>query len=110
MRGVDRVSIRASSLENLKWVRDFGWVWLTRLKANRVVNPDRRIFCPVTRVGARCPRDRRPSKGYGLIRLFKIVAPDGDIEWWPATTSNECLNADTLGRLCLDHRILPSRH
>ena len=30
-----------SSLENLKQVRDFGWVWLTRLKANRLVNPDR---------------------------------------------------------------------
>src|SRR5512134_2063075 len=27
-----------SSLENLKWVRDFGWDWLTRLKSNRQVN------------------------------------------------------------------------
>ena len=30
-----------SSLDNLKPVRDFGWVWLTRLKAHRLVNPDR---------------------------------------------------------------------
>ena len=28
----------------------FRVVWLTRLKANRVVNPDRRGLCPVTRV------------------------------------------------------------
>lgn len=39
-----------SRLENLKRVRDFGWVWLTRQKANRVVNPDRHGLCPVTRV------------------------------------------------------------
>ena len=38
------------SLENLKQVRDFGWVWLTRLKANRLVNPDRTGLCPVARV------------------------------------------------------------
>ena len=30
------------SLENLKLVRDFGWVWLTRLKGNRLVTPEDR--------------------------------------------------------------------
>ena len=29
-----------SSLENLKQVRDCGWVWLTQLRCNRRVNPD----------------------------------------------------------------------
>ncbi len=71
-----------SRLENLKRVRDFGWVWLTRLKANRVVNPDRRGLCPVTRVETDAHGTVVHLKGYGLIRLFKIVAPDGDIEWW----------------------------
>ena len=28
-----------SGLENLKLIRSFGWVWLTRLKSNRKVNP-----------------------------------------------------------------------
>jgi hypothetical protein len=29
-----------SGLENLKVIREYGWYWLTRLKSNRLVNPD----------------------------------------------------------------------
>lgn len=29
-----------SSLENLKTIRSYDWLWLTRLKRNRLVNPD----------------------------------------------------------------------
>ena len=29
-----------SSMENLKLVRNYGWLWLTRLKRNRLVNPN----------------------------------------------------------------------
>jgi hypothetical protein len=29
-----------ASLANLKSIRDYGWHWLTRLKSNRLVNPD----------------------------------------------------------------------
>ncbi len=36
-----------SSLDKLKQVRDLGWTWLTRLKANRLVNPDRTGLRPV---------------------------------------------------------------
>jgi hypothetical protein len=38
------------SLENLKQIRGFGWSWLTRLKANRLVNPDRSGLRAVVRV------------------------------------------------------------
>ncbi len=71
-----------SSLENLKTIRDFGWNWLTRLKSNRLVNPAREGLRAVSTVET----DERGTvvhlKGYGLVRLFKIVATDGDIEWW----------------------------
>lgn len=30
-----------SSLDNLKLIRTYSWIWLTRLKRNRQVNPDR---------------------------------------------------------------------
>ena len=70
------------SLENLKLIRGFGWVWLTRLKANRPVNPDRSGSRPVARVDTDACGAIVHLKGYGLIRLFKIVAPDGDSEWW----------------------------
>src|SRR4051794_21124092 len=29
-----------ASLTNLKRVRDYQWIWLTRFKSNRLVNPD----------------------------------------------------------------------
>ena len=70
------------SLENLKQIRALGWVWLTRLKANRLVNPDRCGLRPVARVEVDTMATVVHLKGYGLIRLFKIVTPDSDIEWW----------------------------
>ena len=70
------------SLENLKLIRGFGWVWLTRLKANRLVNPDRSGSRPVARVDTDACGAIMHLKGYGLIRLFKIVAPDGAMEQW----------------------------
>lgn len=71
-----------SGLENLKVLRGFGWLWLTRLKSNRLVNRDRQ--------GTRALRDTDLEvtgtvvwlPGYGLVKVFKIVAPDGDIAYW----------------------------
>jgi len=71
-----------SRLENLKLIRSFQWIWLTRLKSNRKVNPDRTGLRAVSSVEI----DERGRvvwlEGYGLIRVFKIVATDGTIEWW----------------------------
>lgn len=83
------------SLENLKLINGWGWVWLTRLKANRLVNPDRSGLRPVARVETDARGTIVHLKGYGLIRLFKIVAPDGDSEWW---ASND-LKMTTLTRV-----------
>jgi putative transposase len=71
-----------SSLANLKLIRSFGWRWLTQLKANRQVDPDR--------TGNRAVSDQPIAphgsivhlKGYGLIKVFRIVTPDGDTEHW----------------------------
>src|SRR5512143_4100924 len=60
----------------------WGWIWLTRLKANRLVNPDRSGVRAVARVETDANGTIVHLKGYGLIRLFRIVASDGDIEWW----------------------------
>ncbi len=72
---------RYASIDNLRPVRDCGWRWLTRFKSNRRVN--------VERQGYRYVRDCAPSetgtvarvKEYGLVRLFRIVAPDGEAEY-----------------------------
>ena len=71
-----------SSLENLKLINGFGWRWLTQLKANRLVNPDRSGLRPVAQVPTPPEGAVVYLKGYGLIRLFTIVTPDGDSQWW----------------------------
>lgn len=71
-----------SSLENLKHVRTLGLAWLTRLKCNRLVNKDRAGERPLSRTDI-SPRGTDVwLTGYGLVRVFKIVAPDGDIAYW----------------------------
>ena len=71
-----------ASLENLKTIKDFGWVWLTRLKSNRRVNPDRQGLRAVSEVEIGEAGRVVWLEGYGLIRVFKIEAQDGTIELW----------------------------
>lgn len=71
-----------AGLENLKVLRSFHWFWLTRLKVNRQVNPDRQGLCPISMVEIGEQGRVVWLEGYGLIRVFKIVATDGDIEYW----------------------------
>lgn len=71
-----------SGLENLKLIRSFGWIWLTRLKSNRKVNPDREGLRPVNEVEIGAAGRVVWLEGFGLIRVFKIVATDGDVELW----------------------------
>lgn len=71
-----------SGLENLKLIRSFGWVWLTRLKSNRRVNPDRQGLRAVSEVEVGAAGRVVWLEGYGLVRVFKIVATDGDVELW----------------------------
>jgi putative transposase len=70
------------SVENLKLIRDFGWIWLTQLKANRHINPDRTGNRAVSEVDLPPGGQTVHLKGYGLIQIFRIVTPDGDTEYW----------------------------
>lgn len=71
-----------ASLPNLKAVRGHGWRWVTQLKKNRRVNPDGTgnrplADCAIGEGGARVH-----LQGYGFVRVFRIVHPDGDTEYW----------------------------
>lgn len=77
-----------AGLDNLKLLRSLQWLWLTRLKSNRQVNPDRQGLRPISAVEIGEQGRVVWLEGYGLIRVFKIVAPDGDIEYW-ATNKTE---------------------
>lgn len=71
-----------SSLENLKKIRGLGWTWLTRLKANRLVRVDRQEERSLARTEIAADGTEVWLVGYGLIRVFKVVAPDGDVAYW----------------------------
>jgi putative transposase len=71
-----------ASLENLKHLRALGWRWLTRLKSNRLVNKDRQGARPLARTDIAAAGTVVWLAGYGLVKVFKIVAPDGDIAYW----------------------------
>lgn len=86
-----------SSLENLKTIRTYGWLWLTRLKRNRLVNPDGMGNRPLYQVELTASGTIVHLKGYGMVKVFKIVTPDGDIDYW---TTND-LTMQELKRLQL---------
>lgn len=71
-----------ASVDNLRLIRDCDWRWLTQLKANRLVNPDR----TGNRAVAACAIAERGTvvhlKDYGMVKVFRIVTPAGDTEYW----------------------------
>src|SRR5215208_6058670 len=71
-----------SSIDNLKIIRNLGWFWLTQLKSNRQVDPDRKGNRSISEVEISESGSILHLKGYGFIKVFKLVAPDGDIEYW----------------------------
>lgn len=71
-----------SSLANLKALRGYGWTWLTRLKSNRRVNLNRQGVRPVADVALAATGTEVYLPGYGLVRVFRIAAPDGSTTHW----------------------------
>lgn len=89
-----------SGLENLKQVRRYGWVFLTQLKANRKVDPDRRGYRAVGALVFERPSVVAHLEGFGAVRVFRVVSRDGDTEHW---ATND-LGMDELRRLELAER------
>lgn len=71
-----------ASLEDLKQVRDHGWNWLTRLKGNRQVTPEDRVSRSLDEVAFGHGGVVVHLRGYGLVQVFRIDAPDGVAEYW----------------------------
>jgi len=82
-----------SSLDNLKLIRSLDWTWLCRLKCNRTVRVD--FGKPQAIETVNIPQAGRVVHlpGYGLIRVFRAVATNGDAEYW--ATSDEQMDALT---------------
>ena len=71
-----------SSLDNLKLVKSLEWTWLTRLKSNRLVNRDREGLRPLANTDIAASGTEVWLKGYGLVKVFKMVSAHGDIGYW----------------------------
>jgi putative transposase len=71
-----------SALKNLKLIASFGWFFLTRLKSNRLVNPDGGGNRPIREV--EIPPEGRVVhlRGFGFVRVFRTVSKDGGAEYW----------------------------
>ncbi len=82
-----------SGLANLKLVRGFGWHWLTRLKENRLVNPDRRGNVHLKDVEIPVEGRVVHLMGFGMIKVFRTVSKEGDVDYW-ATDDLEMSETD----------------
>ena len=75
-----RLGREFSALDNLKLIRSYGWIWLTRLKRNRLVNCERTGNRRVDEVELSETGTVVHLKGYGFIKVVKIVAQNGNID------------------------------
>jgi hypothetical protein len=71
-----------ASVKNLKAIRKKEWHFLTRLKINRLVNPDNKGNVPLETVDIPPKGLVVHLKAYGFVKVFRIVSKDGDTQHW----------------------------
>ncbi len=76
------------SVENLKLVRALGWHFLTRLKSNRQININRTGLQAVSAAALEASGQTVWLKGFGEVKVFRVIATDGTAEHW-ATSLEE---------------------
>ncbi|MDN7026252.1 transposase, partial [Methanoculleus sp. FWC-SCC1] len=71
-----------SSIENLKAIRRHEWHWLTRLKKNRLVNPDKTGNVQVHTIEIPPEGLIVHLKAYGFVKVFRKEDPEGNEDFW----------------------------
>ena len=71
-----------ASVKNLKAIRKKQWHFLTRLKSNRLVNPDNTKNIRLETVEIPLEGIVVHLKEYGFVKVFRIVQTDGDTQYW----------------------------
>ncbi|HET8689534.1 MAG TPA: transposase [Methanosarcina sp.] len=71
-----------ASIKNLKTIREKQWHFLTRLKSNRLVNPDNTKNIPLETVEIPHQGIKVHLKEYGFIKVFRLVPKEGDTQYW----------------------------
>lgn len=73
-----------SSLKNLKAIRDHGWVWVTNLRKNRIVNHNEKLeqlTIPDEGLSVHL-------RGDGWVTVYKFVAKNGRIDYMTTNMEN----------------------
>jgi len=89
-----------SGKDNLKAVRSHGWHFLTQVRSNRRVDLDRTGNQAISAQPIAATGTVVHVEGFGLVKAFRIVAPNGDTEHW---ITND-LGLDDLGRVTYAER------
>jgi len=71
-----------ASLKNLKLVTALFGRWLTRLEPDRLVNPDNSYNRSLASVEIGSTGTVVHLKGFGFIKVFKLVVTENHIEYW----------------------------
>jgi hypothetical protein len=71
-----------SGKDNLKAIRDCGWTFLTQVRCNRKVNPDRTGNRPIRECEIASTGTVVHLEGFGLVKAFRIATTDGGTEHW----------------------------
>jgi hypothetical protein len=71
-----------SGIDNLKCVSRLGWNWFTRIKKNRMVNPDHTDNRPVSSLTIPDDGLNVHMKKFGFVRVFHTVNKDGKERFW----------------------------
>jgi hypothetical protein len=83
-----------SGIENLKFIDKLGWRWFSRVKKNRMVNPDNTENQPVASLTVPDDGAAVHMKKYGFIKLFHSVNKAGKDRYW----ATNCLTMDYTDR------------
>lgn len=83
-----------SSTANLKFIDKLGWQWFSRVKKNRMVNPDNTENRPVASLIISEDGEVVHMKKYGFIKLFHSVNKAGKDRYW----ATNCLIMDAIDR------------
>ena len=83
-----------SGIDNLKCIDQLGWYWFTRVKKNRMMNPDDTKNQPVSTLTI--PDDGLivHMKKYGFVKVFHTVNRSGKDQYW----ATNCPIMDMTGR------------
>jgi DDE family transposase len=71
-----------ASLDNLKRVRELGWVFLAPLKANRLASQGRAKNRPLADWPVEAAGTVLHLQGFGPAKVFRVVATNGDTAYW----------------------------